>query len=233
MAKRKETIRTWQYNAEEYSDIKKGDGWVFARLVACSVAKGTGQGARQPRENLREVEKVSAREFGRVAHTSDNTVRAYLELWQAAYEDPNVPEVWIDPDKLEPWQATDTEVELPKIDFKVFRADRKAVMITSPAEQVVELPAGPIVKPSQPAPNKIKEEVRPELPPTTLQLVPVQPECEKPAPRKKIVLEWVDEWMTSTEQLLDRLSDSEVDIFIRQLEKVLETVKGALREDQS
>lgn len=75
--------RTWQDNAAEFALLDKGEGWPFARLIACSVRKGSGQGARQPRNDRYEV-KVSAQEFARQADTSAPRVLRYLDAWDKA-----------------------------------------------------------------------------------------------------------------------------------------------------
>jgi hypothetical protein len=76
--------RTWQDNAAEFALLDKGEGWPFARLIACSVQKGSGQGARQPRNDRYEVGKVSAQEFARRAETSAPRVSRYLAAWDRA-----------------------------------------------------------------------------------------------------------------------------------------------------
>jgi len=75
------TDRTWQDNAAEFAALDRGEGWPFARLVACSVAKDNGNGNRNARNTSG---KVSAREFAEVAATSAPRVLRYLAAWQAA-----------------------------------------------------------------------------------------------------------------------------------------------------
>lgn len=56
--------RTWKDNADEFALLDAGEGWPFARLVACSVEKGKGNG-RPPKTVTRVTVsgKVSAHEF--------------------------------------------------------------------------------------------------------------------------------------------------------------------------
>src|SRR4029453_17684332 len=73
--------RTWQDNAAEFAALDVGEGWPFARLVACSVERGAGQGSTKPRNDRY---KVSADTFAREAGTSAPRVLRYLETWHKA-----------------------------------------------------------------------------------------------------------------------------------------------------
>lgn len=77
----KSMARTWQDNAAEFAALDEGEGWPFARLVACSVEKDNGNGNR----NVRNTSgKVSAREFAEAAGTSAPRVLRYLDGWDNA-----------------------------------------------------------------------------------------------------------------------------------------------------
>lgn len=78
--------RTWQDNAEEFKALDEGEGWPFARLVACSVVRAPG---RVSIETLGE--KVTATEFARRADTSNDRVLRYLTAWERAAEKGWVP----------------------------------------------------------------------------------------------------------------------------------------------
>lgn len=53
---------TWEQNAARFAELDTGEGWPFALLVACSVEKGAGQGARNF-SAVAEKSKVSAVAF--------------------------------------------------------------------------------------------------------------------------------------------------------------------------
>lgn len=82
-------MRTWQDGARKFKALDEGEGWPFAQIVACCVAKDNGHGKR----NARDVSgKVSAREFAEVADTSAPRVLRYLDCWQRAAERGHVPD---------------------------------------------------------------------------------------------------------------------------------------------
>jgi predicted NBD/HSP70 family sugar kinase len=84
--------RTWQDNADEFAALDKGEGWPFARLVACSVAKGRGEGGSHHRNDRYGGDgKTSAQEFARRAETSAPRVLRFLEAWGKAAEKGWVP----------------------------------------------------------------------------------------------------------------------------------------------
>jgi hypothetical protein len=85
------STRTWQDNAAEFAALDKGEGWPFARLVACSVTKGAGQHERGSRQNDRYDEKVSASKFAEIADTSAPRVLRYLEAWDKCAADGHCP----------------------------------------------------------------------------------------------------------------------------------------------
>lgn len=76
--------RTWEDNAAEFAALDEGEGWPFARLVACSVEKGVGGRGNTGVSRTRNSGKVSANEFATVACTSADRVLRYLEGWQTA-----------------------------------------------------------------------------------------------------------------------------------------------------
>jgi hypothetical protein len=75
--------RTWEDNAKEFGALsRQGKDMRLAVLVACSVEKGAGQGARQPLSDRKEVRgKASAAEFGRVGTTTAQRVLRHLTAW--------------------------------------------------------------------------------------------------------------------------------------------------------
>lgn len=78
-------MRTWKDNAAEFGALtKQGVDVRLAVLVACSVEKGMGQGARQPLNERTEVEKVSAVRFGESAGTSQQRISRHLDAWNKA-----------------------------------------------------------------------------------------------------------------------------------------------------
>jgi len=76
------TERTWQDNAAEFALLDKGEGWPFARLIACSVERSRPgpKGDRNDRSDL----KVSATEFSEKAGTSRPRIIRYLDAWDKA-----------------------------------------------------------------------------------------------------------------------------------------------------
>lgn len=77
--------RTAQDNAAEFKSLDQGEGWPFARLVACSVEMGAGNG--RPSKTVTRVTvsgKMSARQFAREAGTSTPRISRYLDCWQRA-----------------------------------------------------------------------------------------------------------------------------------------------------
>ena len=80
-----------QRDAEEFGVHVKAGGWRLGLLVARNVEKGAGQGARQPLGTIREVEKVSAAAFAKIAGITDKTVMRYLSAWDHAAADGLVP----------------------------------------------------------------------------------------------------------------------------------------------
>jgi hypothetical protein len=99
-------------DAAEFGQHVRLGGWRLGLLVARNVQKGKGQGARQPRNDRHEVEKVSATRFGQLAGTSAPRVLRYLAAWEAAADDGYVKhaadltpgqEIDLDPGELPPW----------------------------------------------------------------------------------------------------------------------------------
>jgi hypothetical protein len=76
------THRTWQDNAEEFAALDQGEGWPFARLIACSVER-IGQGTN-PTSYTRT--KSTPDEFAKQAGTSRPRVIRYLDAWGRAAE---------------------------------------------------------------------------------------------------------------------------------------------------
>jgi hypothetical protein len=98
-------MRTWEDNAEEYKQLDQGEGWPFAVLVACSVARvGTGHGHADIGNG-----KVNANRFAGKAGTHRNRVIRHFDAWQRAAKQGLVP----DADTLKPEDAR--EVKLPDI----------------------------------------------------------------------------------------------------------------------
>jgi hypothetical protein len=64
--------RTWQDNADECRQLDDGEGWPFARLVACSVCGDARKG------------KTSPAEFAKRWGTTPDRVLRYLNGWRAA-----------------------------------------------------------------------------------------------------------------------------------------------------
>jgi hypothetical protein len=80
--------RTWQDNAAEFALLDKGEGWPFARLIACSVER-RGQGGSNGNQHTGGIvrshnAKVSAHEFAGRAGTSHGRVLRYLAAWDKA-----------------------------------------------------------------------------------------------------------------------------------------------------
>jgi hypothetical protein len=81
------TPRTWENNADDFASLDRGEAWPFARLVACSVERGAGNG--RPRTSaITEVSngKVSMKAFAARAGTDDKRVARYLAAWDRAAE---------------------------------------------------------------------------------------------------------------------------------------------------
>lgn len=84
--------RTWQDNAHEFGALtRQGKDIRLALLVACSVERGTGQGARtQPRRDRAEV-KISATEFARQGGTNKDRILRHLDAWDRLAQLSHVP----------------------------------------------------------------------------------------------------------------------------------------------
>lgn len=66
--------RTWEQNADDFASLDRGEGWVFARLVACSVERGASNGRpSETRSADRVSPKVSASNFSERAGTTRPT----------------------------------------------------------------------------------------------------------------------------------------------------------------
>jgi hypothetical protein len=76
--------RTWQDNATEFALLDKGEGWPFARLIACSVEKAPSGLRRGSVFDRKQNGKVNAQEFARQAGTSPTRVLRYLAAWNKA-----------------------------------------------------------------------------------------------------------------------------------------------------
>lgn len=77
--------RNWEDNAAEFALLDQGEGWPFARLVACSVEKRQQGGDR--RSSNRDYDlKTDATTFAKQAGTSADRVIRYLEAWNRAAE---------------------------------------------------------------------------------------------------------------------------------------------------
>lgn len=71
-------------NLRQAGEIEKSAQWAKARLIACSVrAAGRGRPVIDSQESI----KVSALEASRVMRVSRDTIRAYLNAWNAAAAD--------------------------------------------------------------------------------------------------------------------------------------------------
>lgn len=77
-------MRTWQDNAAEFAALDEGEGWPFARLVACSVEKNIGNGGNPSVTRVTDAGKVSARAFAEAAGTTTPRVLRYLDGWANA-----------------------------------------------------------------------------------------------------------------------------------------------------
>lgn len=73
--------RTWEDNADELARMDDGEGWPFARLVACSVEPGQG-GPTVARATV----KATANQFAKRWGTAATRVMRYLRGWQLAAE---------------------------------------------------------------------------------------------------------------------------------------------------
>lgn len=75
-------MTTWKDNADSFRDLDAGDGWAFARLVACSVKPDAGNPSVE--RSFHAHSKTSAREFATEAKTSHPRVLRFLDAWDAA-----------------------------------------------------------------------------------------------------------------------------------------------------
>ena len=71
-------------NLRQAGEIEKSAQWAKARLISCSV-RAAGRG--RPVIDSQEPIKVSALEASRVVRVSRDTIRAYLNAWNAAAAD--------------------------------------------------------------------------------------------------------------------------------------------------
>ena len=91
--------RTWEDNAAEFAALDKGEGWPFARLVACSVM----------RRATTSSTKVSASRFAELAGTSAPRVLRYLDAWdKAAAQEHCIPSKQLEPEDAH--QIADPEI---------------------------------------------------------------------------------------------------------------------------
>lgn len=74
-------MTTWKDNADTFRVLDTGEGWPFARLVACSVAR-LKQGQKLPTGSI----KATAEGFAASAGTGTARVLRYLDAWDAAAE---------------------------------------------------------------------------------------------------------------------------------------------------
>lgn len=81
MARRK---RTWQDNAAEFAALDQGEGWPFARLVACSVQKPPDGVRRGSDSDWNQNGKVNGTEFAKVAGCGPARILRYLKAWDDA-----------------------------------------------------------------------------------------------------------------------------------------------------
>ena len=68
-------------NLTQAADAMERTGWTVARLIAASVASGSGQGARTSRP---AAEKLSVHRAADLMSKSHHTIKAYLIAWNAA-----------------------------------------------------------------------------------------------------------------------------------------------------
>lgn len=81
--------RSWQDNATEFRELDAGEGWVFARLIACSVTYRPG--ANGPIAESLRTGKVGVRGFGDAAGCSADRIQDYYKAWELAADAGVVP----------------------------------------------------------------------------------------------------------------------------------------------
>jgi hypothetical protein len=69
-------------NAVAFEMSVAAPGWYSGFLVACSCERSQGKRNIAP-----AGAKLSVREFAKLTHQSDNTIRAYLDAWESAADD--------------------------------------------------------------------------------------------------------------------------------------------------
>lgn len=74
-------------NLRQAGEIEKSSRWTIARLIAASVETGAGHGGDRASAPQGALEKLGVRPAAKVMGRSDNTVRAYLNAWNAAAAD--------------------------------------------------------------------------------------------------------------------------------------------------
>ena len=74
-------------NIRQAGEIEKSSRWTIARLIAASVETGAGHGGDRASAPQGALEKLGVRPAAKVAGRSDNTIRAYLNAWNAAAAD--------------------------------------------------------------------------------------------------------------------------------------------------
>jgi len=95
-----------EHDAREFGLHVKQGGWRLGLLVARNVEPGTGQGARQPRDDRPEV-KVSANVFAEMSGVSRPRVTRHLDAWEKAAAKGYVPAA----DSLSPGEDIDLDVD--------------------------------------------------------------------------------------------------------------------------
>lgn len=78
---------TAQRNLEQAAQIETSSAWSVARLIAASVEPGRAGDNQHGGVALGRHLKLGMREASRVMGRSDNTIRAYLNAWNAAAAD--------------------------------------------------------------------------------------------------------------------------------------------------
>jgi hypothetical protein len=82
------TSRTWEDDAREFGVHVRQGGWRLGLLVARRVEPGTGQGenvgAKYPKSQTGQTDKVSASTFAKAAGTDQHRVMRYYRAWHAA-----------------------------------------------------------------------------------------------------------------------------------------------------
>lgn len=80
-------------DAREFGEYSKAGGWVFALKVARCVQPGTPSSGNSSNPNSppKELRKVSAAEFSRLANCSVKRVMRYFRAWEQAVKDGIVP----------------------------------------------------------------------------------------------------------------------------------------------